>query len=111
MMRPPLSSAATSLLRAVINRTGLPRDRILLREFRSVDWHSLTYQGERHCISLRLPPPHAAETARALTDGLEDAEFEIGGHLVADIALACPPIHGEDGSIGIEIEALTLAEA
>ena len=110
MMRPPLSSAATALLRALIERAELPRDRILLREFRSIDWQSLTYVGERHEISLRLPPPHAEGAASKLIDGLEEAEFDIPGHILADIALAAGPMHGEDGSIGIEIEALTIRE-
>ncbi|MCM8556476.1 hypothetical protein [Sphingomicrobium sediminis] len=108
MMRPPLSSAATALLRALIERTGLPRDRILLREFRSVDWNSLSYSGERHEISLRLPPPDAEARADVLVDGLSENEFDIPGHILADIVVAAGPMKGEDGSIGIEIEALTL---
>ena len=111
MMRPPLSRAATHLLRQLLERADLPRDKVLVREFRSTDWHSLTYEGERHEISLRIPQPDAETAAYRLTVGLADAEFILPGHVVADIALASEPAREADGSIAIEIEALTLADA
>ena len=42
--------------------------------------------------------------------GLEDAEFAIPGQIVADIALAEPPVPQPDGSILVTIEALTVGE-
>jgi len=42
MMKLALSTAAAGLLRALLGRAGVSRDRILLTEFRSVDWNSLT---------------------------------------------------------------------
>ena len=54
MMRPALSPAAAGLLRGILARSGVDRDRILLSDFRSVDWQSLTFVGERHEIRLRL---------------------------------------------------------
>ena len=44
-----------------------------------------------------------------MCNGLEDAEFSIPGVIVADIALAGPPVLAADGSITIRIEALTVA--
>ena len=38
MMKPNLSLAASGLLRALIARTAVERDRILLTDWRSVDW-------------------------------------------------------------------------
>ena len=111
MMRPPLSRVATVLLRQLLDRAEVPREAVLIRQFRSTDWHSLTYEGERHEISLRLPAPSAARAAARLADGLEDAEFSLPGHIVADIALREAPAVEPDGSIGIEIEALTIADA
>jgi hypothetical protein len=82
----------------------------LLTEIRSVDWRSLTLDGERHVIVLRIPGPSPAALLTALTEGLEDAEFEIPDQIVADIALAGPPITALDGSVTVTIEALTIAE-
>jgi hypothetical protein len=110
MMRLSLSDAAAGLLRALLARTAVSRDRILLSEFRSADWQSLTFIGERHQISLRIPGPGADDIVQRLTAGIEDAEFAIAGHLVADITLAEPPLRNGDGSISVEIEALTIAE-
>ena len=110
MMRMPLSEAASALLRALLARAGVSRDRILLSEFRSTDWQSLTFIGERHLIHLRIPGPDADAIVRRMTADLEDVEFAIPGHVVADIVLAAPVRRDSDGSISVELEALTLAE-
>ena len=55
MLRMALSRAASGLLRALLERIGDQRDRILLSEVQSVDWQSLTFAGER---------PKLDETAR-----------------------------------------------
>lgn len=109
-MKLALSPAAAGLLRALLARAGVERDRILLTEFRSVDWNSLTFSGERHVISLRIPPPDADLVAASLLNGLDEAEFVIPGQIVADIAVADKPIRSPDGSLSLKIEALTVAE-
>lgn len=110
MMKLALSPAAAGLLRALLSRAGVERDRILLTEFQSVDWNSLTFSGERHRIDLRIPQPGAAAIAERLIGELEEADFAIPGQIVADIALVGPPLHGDDGSIRVTIEALTVTE-
>jgi len=105
-----LSKAATSLLRALIARSGLPRDRILLMGWRSVDWQSLTFVGERHEIELRLAGPEAQGGKARLLAGLGEAEFEIAGQIVADISVSNTRQDPADGSILINLEALTIAE-
>ncbi len=110
MMKLAMSAAAAGLLRALLARAGVDRNRILLSDFRSIDWNSLTFAGERHLISLRIPGPGAAPVAALLVEGLADADFAIPGQIVADIALARPLAGGPDGAIMIEIEALTVAE-
>jgi hypothetical protein len=50
-------------------------------------------------------------TVGRLLDGLEDAELEMWGHFVADITVTEGPIHREDGSIELGIEALTVADS
>lgn len=110
MMKLALSPAAAGLLRALLARGGIDRDRILLTEFRSVDWQSLTFVGERHHMRLRVPGPGADLLVTRLVDNLEEAIFSIPGQIVADIGLEQPPIANPDGSITLLIEALTIAE-
>jgi hypothetical protein len=105
-----LSSAASGLLRALLERIGDQRDRILLSEVQSVDWQSLTFSGERHVMRLRVPGPEAELIVVLFTSGIEDAEFSIPGQIVADIAVAGIPARAADGSITLEIEALTVGE-
>ena len=110
MMKLALSPAAAGLLRSLLARAGVDRDRILLTEFRSVDWQSLTFMGERHEMELRVPGPDASTLVDRLTAGLAEAEFVIPGQIVADIALKRPPLRNSDGSISLRIEALTIVE-
>lgn len=110
MMKISMSPASAGLLRALFARACVDRDRILLTEFRSTDWQSLTFCGERHHYSLRLPAPGAEEFCRRVIHDLGDAEFSIPGHVVVDVAAAREPRSEADGSITVEIEALTVAE-
>ena len=109
-MRMPLSEAGSALLRALLARAGVSRDRILLSEVQSTDWQSLTFIGERHHVHLRIPGPGADAIVGRLTADLEDVEFAIPGHVVADIVLAGPMRRDDDGSISVELEALTIAD-
>jgi hypothetical protein len=110
MMKLALSPAAAGLLRSLLRRAGVDRDRILLTNFRSIDWQSLTFIGERHEMELRIPGPSASLLAHQLIEGLADAELAIAGQIVADIGLARPAVTNGDGSISLFIEALTIAE-
>ena len=110
MMKLGLSPAAASLLRAIIARAGTDRDRILLSDFRSVDWQSLTFIGERHEIELRITGPEPSIIASYLMDGLQDAELSVPGQIVADVGIQTTPTHNPDGSITLKLEALTVTE-
>ena len=109
MMKIAMSPAAAALLRSLLARAGIDRGRILLTEFRSTDWQSLTFVGERHEIRLRILAPDSDVIAGLLTNGLEDAELEVAGHFVADIAIVERTAPRPDGSIELTIEALTVA--
>lgn len=61
-------------------------------------------------MRLRIPSLDAEAIAASLVEGIEDAEFAVPGHVVADIALAGEPEHQPDGSILVAIEALTVEE-
>lgn len=110
MMRPALSPAAAGLLRALMARSGVEADRILLTSFRSTDWQSLTFIGERHEIGLRMPAPDAVDTAFRLIDGLSECEWRVPGQIVAEIALDGALEADEDGSLSLKIQALTICE-
>src|SRR6478672_8141685 len=105
-----MSAAAAALLRALIARSGAPRNRILLTEVKSIDWQSLTFTGERHQLRFRIPGPDSKGIVERICVGLEDAEFFIPGIIVADIAPLGEAQSGLDGSASLEIEALTVSE-
>lgn len=109
MKRSPLSPAAAALYRALIERARIPANQVLLTSVRSVDWQSLIFSGERHLFELKLSSADAAQAARALCEGLEEAEFAIPGQIVADIAVTRSRT-ASDGSVEISIEALTVEE-
>lgn len=109
MMRIAMSSAASALLRALIARSGVPRDRILLTEAQSIDWQSLAFTGERHHIDLRVTGPGAPQVVERMCEGLTDAEFSIPGIIVADVGILRGPELASDGSVTVAIEALTVS--
>lgn len=110
MMKVAMSPAALGLLRELMCRAGVARDRILLTEWRSTDWQSLTFVGERHELQLRISGANSMEVAKRLVAGLEDAELSVSGHVVADIAAIEHSKPTSDGSTLINIEALTIVD-
>ena len=110
MLNIAMSRAASALLRALLARAGDQRDRLLLSEIQSVDWQSLTLEGERHVIRLRVPSPNAELVVSRFVHGIEDAEFSVPGQILVDIALAGSPTRAPDGSVMLTIEALTVVE-
>ena len=109
MSAPVLSPAAAALLRALIARSGAARSEVLLTEVRSVDWRSLTFDGERHHIALRFVGPGAAGESERMLDGIEDHEFILAGAIVADINVVGRCVGLGDGSVSIALEALTIS--
>jgi hypothetical protein len=105
-----MSPAASALLRALLERAGVPRDRILLTDARTVDWQSLTFIGERHELQLRIPGAGSGALAERLRAGIEDAEFAIPGQIVADITVRGVPLRQDDGAVTFTIEALIIEE-
>ena len=110
MNRISMSRSASALFRALIARAGVPRDRVLLADVNSIDWQSLTFTGERHQIEVRVTGPSALTAVERMCAGLEDAEFDIAGIIVADINVVGAPGREPDGSVTVAIEALTVSE-
>ena len=109
MMKMAMSGAASALIRALVARSQVERNRILLTDAHSTDWRSLTFEGERHQISLRVTGRDSLAVAARICSGLEDAEFSIHGMFVADIAMVGSPRRAPDGATELIIEALTIA--
>lgn len=70
-------------------------------------WASITFAGERHRLVLSLPGPGAQAAVDAFLDGLEDREFALRGHVLADIE-ATDIQRDEDGQLRLTLEALTI---
>jgi len=71
-------------------------------------WASALFQGRRHAIGLRFTGPGAAERCAAFADGIEEAEWSLAGHFVADISI--DDRHPVPGSEWIELSALTIED-
>ena len=109
MSAPVLTQAAGALLRGLVARSGASRSEVLLTEVRSVDWRSLTFDGERHEFAMRFTGPGAAREADRMLEGLDEHEFALPGAIVADINVAGRCVGLGDGSVSIAIEALTIS--
>ena len=110
MTRLPMSKAGAALLRGLLSRALVDSDRILLTEYRSTDWQSLTFVGERHEMRFRINGPDADEIFSRITGDLTDVEFVLPKQIVADVAVFGPPTRERDGSISFGIEALTIVD-
>lgn len=82
----------------------------VVEEISSRSWASITFTGARHRIVLRLDGAGANEAADRLFENLKVAEFELRGHVVADIGVVAREIAPNDG-VRLTIEALTVEDA
>ena len=73
-------------------------------------WASITFAGERHRLALSLPGPGAQAAVDAFLDGLEEREFALRGHILADIE-ATGVARDADGPIRLALEALTVEDS
>jgi hypothetical protein len=99
---------ATALLRCLLQRAGEDRNRICLSHWSTVDWQSLTLEGERHEASFVVTGDKAEAFAALWLAGLSDAEFDLRRGFVADVEVVGRPTVREDGAVLVEISALTL---
>jgi hypothetical protein len=133
MMRLPLSDVHIRLLRGV--RAVIAGDPMLapwmaaeagpslvIEDFESEPWASLTFSGTRHRLAIRLEgPPALVEAGKArLALLLDEPEIQVPGHFLADLALEAIPCReapapgkfDPDGHarLAIQMEALTIEE-
>ncbi len=75
----------------------------------SADWASATFAGATHRLDLLLRGADAERRADRVAGTIADAEYDLRGHIIADIALAARG--GCDDGVRLTIEALTIADA
>jgi hypothetical protein len=106
-MQASLNSAATEFLKAIqVSFVSFPRFEV--EEIRSRGWASATFTGARHELRFRVEGDGADEAAERFLCDLEAAEFDLRGHIVADLALVSE--ERRPGFARIALEALTVEE-
>lgn len=103
---PLLTPAGTALSRAICAGFGQPGVVVEVEGIVSRPWASVTFAGERHALRLRLVGAEAGAAADVFLERLSEREFELPGHLVADIVLVARQ-RGADGE-RLTLEALTV---
>lgn len=71
-------------------------------------WASALFQGRRHVVMVRLAGEQAEQQACRFMDGIEDAEWDLKGHFVADITID-DGLPYADGYL-VELSALTIED-
>lgn len=99
---------ATLLIRALLVRA---QGKAELIEARSTAWASITFAGQRHAIEMKWSGENALADAVAFATGLDGHEFNLRGHIVADI-LVTERAERREGTPQVQmlIEALTLED-
>ena len=109
-MRKVIEDAATALLRALcvnfVNFGGTFR----VDELRSRSWASVTFSGARHQLAFSLEGAGAGAAADAFLATMEEAEFDLGGHLLADIVLVGENRNLAGDKVQVRLEALTVED-
>ena len=102
-----MADAHDELLRALQGRIGSATP-LEIHSARSEAWASATFSGSRHSFALALSGPEAAATTTRLAARLEAIEFDLPGHLVADIAITQRTDEADHSAFSIE--ALTVED-
>lgn len=107
-MRRLTDEAATALLRALCVHFVHFAGTFRIEELVSRPWASVTFRGARHRVTLALEGEGAGDAADAFLGGLTEAEFELPGHILADIAPAGEKRTGD--RVRLTLEALTVED-
>ena len=108
-----INDATTALLRALrASFSGFP-GHFEIDEVKSRAWMSATFAGARHQVGLLLRGADAEDAADLFLASLSATEFNLRGHVMADIALAHQErslhVAGEP-QVRLLLEALTVEE-
>jgi hypothetical protein len=94
------ASAADHLRRIILQRLDLANDAQMCAT--ETPWASITFTGARHLFTLTVDD---YEIAKRMLETLDEDEFDIPDHLVADVAVTVTEI---DSRRAIQLEILTV---
>jgi hypothetical protein len=100
--------ATSAVLRAII--VNFMNFTVTFEEIRSRSWASVTFVGARHELAFRVSGEGAAEAADHFIRHLEAKEFDLRGHVMADIALVSEERPDDGDWVRISLEALTVED-
>lgn len=104
MRRTALPFGLAALVRALTLRAGR---KPAVEDIRSRPWASITFTGMRHRFVLRFDGDGAAPAVARLSDRLDYAEFDLGRHILVDIAMVDRAV--DTAGARLTLEALILA--
>jgi hypothetical protein len=103
-----MNDATTEFLRCISGNFG--KFGMVVEEIKSRSWASATFAGARHELSFRIAGEGAAAAADDFLAHLSATEFEMRGHIMADISLVSDERTDGDEEIRISLEALTVED-
>lgn len=92
-----------------LQRCCTPLAALTLERSESRPWQSLLYDGARHHIRIALSGPDADRAIDRLRGTLDESDFPIPGHIIADLRLSAVDRDGETRIVSFE--ALTIRDA
>lgn len=105
----PLNDATTAFLRAI--RVTFDTFEVEIEELRSRSWASATFVGARHELTFRVSGEGATSAADRFIATLGAAEFDLRGHVLADLALVSEERRDGEDAVRIQVEALTVEDS
>ena len=109
-MRALTEDAATALLRALGTSFAGFAGSFRVDELVSRSWASVTFRGARHRIAFSLAGDGAAAAADAFVGRMAEVEFDLPGHVLADIALLAAERSPAGDRAEVRLEALTVED-
>lgn len=102
--------AATELLRALGASFASFAGTFRVAELVSRGWASVTFTGARHRVAFVLEGNGAAAAADGFLADLGEAEFDLCGHILADIARVGEERSAMGDRVALTLEALTVED-
>lgn len=109
-MRKVIEDAATALLRALGASFARFDCAFRVHELSSQSWASVTFSGARHRVAFSLQGAGAEAAAERFVARIDEAEFDLRGHILADIALVAKRRSPAGDRIDMNLEALTVED-
>lgn len=104
MITDPSKALSHALHAALVDFPGTVKTEELSRR----RWASITFTGTRHRVEVTLDGPMAECVAKAFGKGLGEREFDLKGHVLADIAMKGDVEAPTDSRARFILEALTV---